>query len=106
MTDFIQYVVAELKSKRLSRADAQSLLRQFACRGRDSGEGSVIHPLLHTNTSDLQRQRYTTKLTGEESFLADHRIRQSGESDRKILAGVAYLEMVRAAVEAAVGNWP
>ena len=55
---------------------------------------AVLHPLLHTNTSDLREQRYDSTFTGRESFLADHQV-----MGRKVLPGVAYLEMVRAAVE-------
>lgn len=54
----------------------------------------VIHPLLHQNTSTLLKQRYSTTLTGTEFFLADHQV--NGE---RILPGVSYLEMSRAAVE-------
>ncbi|WP_455872355.1 beta-ketoacyl synthase N-terminal-like domain-containing protein, partial [Serratia proteamaculans] len=32
----------------------------------------VIHPLLHENTSDLHEQRFTSRFTGTEFFLADH----------------------------------
>ena len=56
------------------------------------------HPLLHRNTSDLGEQRFSSIFTGEEFFLRDHKVR--GE---KILAGVAYLEMARAAVEESAG---
>jgi polyketide synthase PksN len=58
-----------------------------------------LHPLLHQNTSDLTRQRFTSSFTGEEFFLADHRV-----NGRRILPGVAYLEMARAAVEHALGD--
>ncbi|MCP4914672.1 MAG: hypothetical protein GY909_16265, partial [Oligoflexia bacterium] len=60
---------------------------------------SVIHPLLHENTSDLTEQRFTSTFTGEEFFLCDHQI--NGE---KVLSGVAYLEMARVAVEKASGK--
>jgi acyl transferase domain-containing protein/acyl carrier protein len=58
-----------------------------------------IHPLLHENTSDLSQHRYTTRLTGEEFFLSDHTL--LGE---KLLPGVVYLEMARAAVAKAVSG--
>ncbi|SYX83881.1 trans AT polyketide synthase of type I involved in bacillaene synthesis (fragment) [Paenibacillus alvei] len=57
---------------------------------------AAIHPLLHLNTSNLKEQRYSSSFTGEEFFLRDHVIGGS-----KILPGVAYLEMARAAVEQA-----
>ncbi|MCP5005051.1 MAG: KR domain-containing protein, partial [Planctomycetes bacterium] len=59
----------------------------------------MIHPLLHENTSDLSEQRFTSTFTGEEFFLNDHQIK--GE---KVLPGVGYLEMARAAVEKASGE--
>ena len=58
-----------------------------------------LHPLVQQNTSNLTRQRYTSSFTGDEFFLADHRV-----NDRRILPGVAYLEMARAAVEHALGD--
>ncbi len=57
---------------------------------------TCIHPLLQVNTSNLSEQRYSSTFTGEEFFLADHMVK-----GRKILPGVAYLEMARAALEAA-----
>jgi acyl transferase domain-containing protein/tryptophanase/acyl carrier protein len=60
--------------------------------------GQVIHPLLHRNTSDFSEQRFSSTFTGQEFFLADHVVK-----GQRVLPGVAYLEMVRAAVEQAVG---
>ncbi|MVA81559.1 SDR family NAD(P)-dependent oxidoreductase [Agrobacterium vitis] len=61
--------------------------------GRATG-ATTLHPLLHWNMSDLSGVRFTSRFTGEEFFLKDHVIR--GE---KILPAVAYLEMVRAALQ-------
>lgn len=55
--------------------------------------GTVLHPLLHRNTSDLTEQRFSSRFTGEEGFLADHVI-----NGRSVLPAAACLEMVRAAV--------
>src|SRR6266545_4670942 len=77
MPDFIEYVVAELKSKRLSKTDAAALIRQFS-RLSSVWVAAVIHPLLHRNTSDLREQRYSSTFTGEEFFLADHQVRVDG----------------------------
>ncbi|MCP4690417.1 MAG: type I polyketide synthase, partial [Desulfobacterales bacterium] len=55
-----------------------------------------LHPLLHENTSDLSEQRFSSTFTGDEFFLSDHVVK-----GRKILPGVAYLEMARAAVSRA-----
>src|SRR5690349_7710199 len=98
MIDFIEYVVAELKSRRLSKSDAVSLVRQFSTRSSGSSAGSVIHPLLHRNTSDLGEQRYRSTFAGDEFFLADHQVKPDGQSAHKVLPGVAYLEMARAAI--------
>ncbi|PIG96836.1 hypothetical protein CS542_08060 [Pedobacter sp. IW39] len=51
---------------------------------------SYLHPLLHQNTSTVKalQQRFHWK----EKFLVDHQIQS-----RKILPGVAYLEMARTA---------
>ncbi|MFF2910653.1 SDR family NAD(P)-dependent oxidoreductase [Paenibacillus sp. NPDC057934] len=57
-----------------------------------------LHPLLHENISDFTEQKYSSTWTGEEFFLTDHRVQ-----GRKVLPGVAYLEMARAASENATG---
>ncbi|HWU90308.1 MAG TPA: beta-ketoacyl synthase N-terminal-like domain-containing protein, partial [Kofleriaceae bacterium] len=54
---------------------------------------AVLHPLLHHNTSTVRGQRFSATLSGDELFLADHRV-----AGRRTLPGVAYLEMARAAV--------
>ncbi|MCP5003321.1 MAG: type I polyketide synthase, partial [Planctomycetes bacterium] len=59
----------------------------------------TLHPLLHENTSDLSEQRFTSTFTGKEFFLNDHKIK-----GKKVLPGVSYLEMARAAVEKASGE--
>ncbi|NOU17186.1 MAG: SDR family NAD(P)-dependent oxidoreductase [Bacteroidales bacterium] len=57
---------------------------------------AMLHPLLHSNTSDLSRQSYSSIFNGDEFFLKDHQVQ-----GKKVLPGVAYLEMIRAAVEKA-----
>jgi polyketide synthase PksN len=106
MMDFIEYVVAELKSKRLSKANAIELVRQFSGRSSSSTAASVIHPLLHQNTSDLIVQRYTSTFTGEEFFLTDHQVKADRSTGQKLLPGVACLEMARAAIEQALPDRP
>jgi polyketide synthase PksN len=61
---------------------------------------SFIHPLLHKNTSNFSEQRFSSTFTGQEFFLADHIVKR-----QRVLPGVAYLEMARAAVEVAAGDW-
>ncbi|AJQ25406.1 SDR family NAD(P)-dependent oxidoreductase [Pelosinus fermentans] len=60
---------------------------------------NLIHPLLHQNTSDLSEQRFSSIFTGQEFFLEDHIVK-----GQRVLPGVAYLEMARAAVEQATGR--
>jgi len=67
---------------------------------------AVLHPLLHSNTSDLSEQRYSSNFTGEEFFLTDHRVRTEGRTVQKLLPGVAYLEMARAAIKQASPTQP
>jgi len=59
----------------------------------DSGSEAWLHPMLERNTSTLAEQRFSTRLTGEEPFLQDHVV-----FGRRVLPGVCYLEMARAAV--------
>ncbi|MFJ4966514.1 SDR family NAD(P)-dependent oxidoreductase [Streptomyces sp. NPDC088729] len=64
-----------------------------------AGAGPVPHPLLHTDVSGPAGQRYSSTFTGEEPFLASHRVRGT-----RVLPAAAQVEMVRAAaVRAAEG---
>ncbi len=65
------------------------------------GVSAALHPLLHTNTSDFGQQSYRSTFRGNEFFLVDHQVR-TGDGVRKVLPGVAYLEMARAAIEHAL----
>ncbi|NHA02806.1 amino acid adenylation domain-containing protein [Mucilaginibacter sp. HC2] len=58
---------------------------------------SKLHPLLHSNTSNLKEQQFTSTYTGNEPFLTNHQIKGI-----RTLPGVAYLEIARAAAEIAV----
>ena len=60
---------------------------------------SVLHPLLHKNTSNFSEQRYSSTFTGHEFFLADHVL-----DGLPLLPGVAYLEMALNAVMQTVGE--
>ena len=64
-----------------------------------SDSKSQLHPLVHENTSNFEEQRFSSTFTGDEFFLADHRFQ-----GQKILPGVAYLEMARAAAEQATST--
>jgi acyl transferase domain-containing protein/thioesterase domain-containing protein/acyl carrier protein len=62
-------------------------------------ETGFLHPLVHRNTSELSGQRFSSRFTGEEFFLAEHVVQR-----RHVLPAVAYLEMARTAVELSVGS--
>ncbi|AIQ12430.1 SDR family NAD(P)-dependent oxidoreductase [Paenibacillus durus] len=61
-----------------------------------TGEKAVtlLHPLVHRNTSDFDEQRYSSTFSGQEFFLSDHVVQ-----GKKLLPGVAHLEMARAALQ-------
>lgn len=61
-----------------------------------STASAFIHPLLHQNTSTFSEQRFSTRFTGQEFFLRDHMVK-----GQRVLPGVAYLEMVRVAMDLA-----
>ena len=64
--------------------------------------GALLHPLLHRNTSTFNEQSYASTFTGDEFFLIDHQVKVADQAPGKVLPGVAYLEMARAAVEQAL----
>jgi probable biosynthetic protein (TIGR04098 family) len=53
-----------------------------------------LHPLLHTNESDLSGQKYLSIFSGKEFFFEDHKVRGV-----KVLPGAAQLELAREAGE-------
>ncbi|WP_241461468.1 enoyl-CoA hydratase-related protein, partial [Aquimarina macrocephali] len=57
---------------------------------------SVLHPLVHRNTSDLTAQKYSSTFSGEEFFIS-----RLSKKD-KVLPIVIYLEMARAAIAEAL----
>lgn len=58
---------------------------------------SILHPLLHTNASDISGLIFTSEFDGREFFLRDHQVLA-----HPVLPGVAYVEMVRAAAALAL----
>lgn len=71
-------------------------------RARASGPHAAhrvdrLHPLVHRNVSDLGRQAYRTTLSPRAFYVDDHRV-----NGARVLPGVAYLEMARAAVALAL----
>ncbi|NSB14158.1 SDR family NAD(P)-dependent oxidoreductase [Clostridium beijerinckii] len=53
----------------------------------------MINPLLHDNISNLYEMKFSILFTGNEFFLEDHKV-----NSNKILPGVSYIEMARAAI--------
>jgi len=96
----------EVKPKRVSLPTYPFAKERYWIEGSGSGDkgsgvgeyAAKLHPLLHQNTSDLSEQRFSSIFTGDEFFLADHMFQ-----GKRILPGVAYLEMARAAAERAAG---
>ncbi len=65
-----------------------SVVRSF-----ETGVSTRLHPLVHCNNSTFLRQTFRSLFNGGEFFLKDHRI-----NGQRVLPGVAYLEMVHAAL--------
>jgi len=64
-----------------------------------NGGSARFDSLVQQNTSDLMEHRFSSIFTGQEFFLADHRIQ-----GRRVLPAAAYLEMVREAVTRATAR--
>ncbi|MBP6800303.1 MAG: SDR family NAD(P)-dependent oxidoreductase, partial [Zoogloea sp.] len=96
--NLISYILSEVKNKKLSRAEAAELIGQLQARtvGGTASSVPLLHPLVQSNSSTLEGQRYSSTFTGEEFFLAQHVVQ-----GRKVLPGVAYLEMAREALSRA-----
>jgi acyl transferase domain-containing protein/enoyl-CoA hydratase/carnithine racemase/acyl carrier protein len=75
-------------------------------RAANTTATAVLHPLLHRNISDFNEQRYSSIFMGSEFFLTDHQVAVNGRGKQKVLPGVAYLEMARAAMEQALPARP
>ncbi|WP_217563215.1 polyketide synthase dehydratase domain-containing protein, partial [Paenibacillus sp. GbtcB18] len=57
------------------------------------GQSTVIHPLLHRNTSDLLEQRFSSTFTDKDPY-----IKESFSNGQCILHNYVFLEMARAAI--------
>ncbi|MGZ5431726.1 MAG: SDR family NAD(P)-dependent oxidoreductase [Thermoanaerobaculia bacterium] len=69
---------------------------EIARDARHGDHASVLHPLVHRNVSTFEEQKFATRFSGHEFFFTDHVV-----ETQKILPGVAYLEIARAAGELA-----
>ncbi len=94
MIDLKRYILGQLKSGEIAKQQAIDWVQQLSSPLTQDGS-ERLSPLLQRNCSDLYEQRFSSVFSGDEFFLADHRV--NGEA---ILPGVAYLEMARrAAIE-------
>jgi acyl transferase domain-containing protein/acyl carrier protein len=85
----IELVYRLFAEKRLTKAQALDLIERL-----ESGAGTAtrLHPLVHQNTSTLGEQRFTSWFSGSEFYFRDHVVQ-----GRRVMPGVALLEMARAA---------
>ncbi|WP_338551795.1 SDR family NAD(P)-dependent oxidoreductase [Paenibacillus sp. KS-LC4] len=67
--------------------------------GTSAGWASLLHPLVHENTSDLNGVRFRSTLPSRELLLRDHIV-----YGNPVLPGVAELELARAAALLATGH--
>ncbi|HEY9164017.1 MAG TPA: beta-ketoacyl synthase N-terminal-like domain-containing protein, partial [Magnetovibrio sp.] len=61
-----------------------------------TNSSSALHPLVHRNISDVRGIRFATYLSGNESFLTDHRV-----NGAPVLPAAVIIEMMRAAANLA-----
>ena len=78
------------------------LTQRYWVEEKSAAVGDALHPLIDRNESTLSMQRYRKRFDGSEFYLRDHIVHT--DRDRKILPGVAYLEMARAAGDLAAGS--
>lgn len=78
---------------------------RFWIQGQQASQKEVLHPLVHSNTSDFDQQSYSSVFSGNEFFLKDHQVKIDPSKHQSVLPGVAYLEMVRAAVRFSLPEW-
>ncbi|WP_369932934.1 SDR family NAD(P)-dependent oxidoreductase [Xanthomonas tesorieronis] len=76
--------------------------RYWVDEKRGDAVADAPHPLIDRNLSTLATQIYRKRFDGQEFYLRDHIVHT--DRDRKILPGVAYLEMARAAGDLAAGE--
>ncbi|NJM14472.1 MAG: hypothetical protein HC896_03005 [Bacteroidales bacterium] len=62
---------------------------------------TMLHPLLHANTSYLNQQRYSSTFSGQEFFIDHNQVNLGNGLAQKMVPAVAFLEMARAAIEQA-----
>ncbi len=66
------------------------------CKKSEDSISPKLHPLIHTNTSTLRKQKFSSSFSGSEFFLEDHIV-----GGQKVLPGAVQIEMARVAGEIA-----
>lgn len=95
MKNLLRIILKNIKEGYISKFDGLKLIEAI---NFNNNYYTKIHPLLHDNTSNLEEQKYTCIFNGNEFFLKDHVV-----AGNKVLPGVAYIEMARAALENSLG---
>lgn len=62
-----------------------------------NSSSNVLHPLVHTNTSNLYQQKFESRFSGDESFV-------SNWPDKKALSKASLMEMAAASIERSIGS--
>jgi polyketide synthase PksN len=99
----LQYLYPRHSTTRVSLPSQPLVTERYWVESKVANPGNVIsgpHPLLDSNDSTIARQVFSKRFSGEEFYLRDHRVENSGS--QVILPGVAYLEMARAAAQLSV----
>ena len=57
MASFVEYVVTELRNKRITKSEALAMIRRFSSHPEPvaAARPAMLHPLVHENVSDLHR---------------------------------------------------
>ena len=93
MKKAIQYLLEGLKEKKIPKSEVLDIIN-YSQQKKTTYQS--LHPLLGRNISDFSTQQFNSTFTGQEFFLSDHRVH-----NKRVLPGVAYIEMARAACEIA-----
>jgi acyl transferase domain-containing protein/enoyl-CoA hydratase/carnithine racemase/acyl carrier protein/SAM-dependent methyltransferase/NADP-dependent 3-hydroxy acid dehydrogenase YdfG len=88
----------DVKPQRISLPTYPFARERYWVSAESRPNRTCLHPLLHQNTSVLGEQRFSSRFTGEEFFLAGHQI-----GGRRLLPAVAYVEMAQEAIARATG---
>ncbi|CAM4515031.1 SDR family NAD(P)-dependent oxidoreductase [Paenibacillus xylanexedens] len=80
-----------------AREDTQRVKKPLSA---EHAFGTVLHPMVHKNTSSVKQLQYSSTFSGQEFFFKDHLV-----NGMKVLPGVAHLEWVCFAADTAWGDF-